>query len=546
MSASKNQDTTLLQAPENVELESCHISETQVQTPDNDQVTGRPTAQPADSTSNDSKLGLIPLLCLSAQHLSITWTQRTAEFATYLFIIDLFPTTLLPSAIYGFFSTFFAVLFGGNIGGLVDWGPKRERGRLWVVRMCIMVQKFTVTLIYAALLALLLRYSADAREAGENIGKPKGGHAAVWILFTIIIISSCVMKLSDIAISVAIERDWVTTIAGTSDKVLTRLNLWIRRIDLGCKLVSPLFVGLLTSTIGNSKTVIVLAAIAVGGFLFEFLWTNVVWRSFEELHRVIPAATNEIEDTTSPIPSSSLTSWLKKIVSPRSLVRWFKTLHRDWILFIRSPVFPSSLAISLLYFTTLSFDGTMISWLKTNTYSDPLISGMRGVAVVTGLAGTMLMPLLETKIGLARAGSWSIWSEVFSLIPVVITFFVGSHQGAKAPIWNQALLFGGMAASRIGLWSFDLCQLKLLQVSLADNPRRNILNGLQFSLQNILDLLRYVMVIILSQPSQFKYTAVLSFGAVVSGACSYLVYLRRERGHLLHTGWFIALKEKLH
>jgi iron-regulated transporter 1 len=51
----------------------------------------------------------------------------------------------------------------------------------------------------------------------------------------------------------------------------------------------------------------------------------------------------------------------------------------------------------------------MISWLKTNKYSDVLISGMRGLGVCTGLAGTILMPVLEKKIGLTRAGSWSIW-----------------------------------------------------------------------------------------------------------------------------------------
>lgn len=91
-------------------------------------------------------------------------------------------------------------------------------------------------------------------------------------------------------------------------------------------------------------------------------------------------------------------------------------------------------------------------------------------------------------------------SEVFSLTPVLISFFVPSsgHQGIKAPHWNQVLLFGGMAVSRMGLWSFDLCQLKLLQNTLANHPRRNTLNGLQYSLQNVLDLLKYVMVIVLS------------------------------------------------
>ena len=90
-------------------------------------------------------------------------------------------------------------------------------------------------------------------------------------------------------------------------------------------------------------------------------------------------------------------------------------------------------------------------------------------------------------------------SEAIFLAPVLISFYVPFEvQGTKAPVWNQALLFGGLSASRVGLLSFDLCQLKLLQKTLADHPKRNTLNGLQYSLQNMLDLLKYVMVIVLS------------------------------------------------
>ncbi|GLB41158.1 putative ferroportin1 (FPN1) [Lyophyllum shimeji] len=480
------------------------------------------TSQPADS-----HIDRIALYSLAAQHLSITWSQRTAEFVSYIFLIELFPASLLPSALYGFFSTLAGVLFGGNVGSLVD-----HPSRLKVIRINIVVAKLAVTSVYAFLLVLLTKYPTEAKLASRHINQ--GGHPAVWILFTLTVLSSCVMKLSDIVMSVAIERDWVTTIAAGSDARLTRLNLWMRRIDLGCKLLAPLFAGLLTSTIGNVRAAYVLCSIALGGLGFEFLWINIVWKRFPVLaadQRQQRQGADRTNSSSSPLLSS--------------LKDWIRVSYHDWTLFIRTPIFPTSLAISLLYFTTLSFDGNMISWLKTNTYSDALISGMRGIAVCTGLAGTAIMPVLEKKIGLTRAGSWSIWSEVASLVPVVVAFYVGSKEGAKAPAWNQALLFGGVAVSRIGLWSFDLCQLKLLQKTLADHPRRNTLNGLQYALQSFLDLFKYVMVIVLSKPSEFKYTATLSLGAVVAGACLYTYYLRWERGHLVHTDWLIAMKTKL-
>lgn len=362
---------------------------------------GEPINEPSDvvvtvPTPDDAQIDRIALFSLAAQHLSVTWTQRTAEFASYLFLINLFPTTLLPSALYGFFSTLVGVLFGGNVGTLVD-----NPARLKVIRIIILVAKLAVTSLYAFLLILLVKYPSEAALAGQTI--KYGGHPIIWILFALVVLASCVMKLSDIAMSVAIERDWVTIIASGSDARLTRLNLWLRRIDLGCKLLAPLFAGLLTSTIGNVSTVAVLGGISLGGLGFELLWINIVWKRFP----VLAAATTdnpnprqqEIQPGFTTVPSLFL-GWLKD---------WVQTSYNDWGLFIQSPVFPSSMAISLVYFTTLSFDGSMISWLKTNTYSDALISGMRGIAVCTGLAGTAIMPILERKIGLARAGSWSIW-----------------------------------------------------------------------------------------------------------------------------------------
>ena len=58
--------------------------------------------------------------------------------------------------------------------------------------------------------------------------------------------------------------------------------------------------------------------------------------------------------------------------------------------------------------------------------------------------------------------------------------------------------------------------------------------GLQFSLQNIADLVKYIVTIILSQPRQFRWAALVSFISVCMGVCSYVVYVKRERGHILH------------
>jgi iron-regulated transporter 1 len=123
-------------------------------------------------------------------------------------------------------------------------------------------------------------------------------------------------------------------------------------------------------------------------------------------------------------------------------------------------------------------------------------------------------------------------------VPVLISFFVGTGQyGEKGPVWNSIVLFGGIALSRIGLWAFDLVQLKELQLALDDHPRRNRLTALQISLQNLFDLIKYAVTLAASSPVNFKWTALVSCIAVVAGGISYAIYLRQVRGHLVHLGW---------
>lgn len=157
--------------------------------------------------------------------------------------------------------------------------------------------------------------------------------------------------------------------------------------------------------------------------------------------------------------------------------------------------------------------------------------------------GTAVMPVLERRIGLERAGAWSIWFEAACLFPSLLSFFYGTGQyGEHGSAINSIMLFGGIAISRIGLWSFDLCQLKVLQLATEHHPRRNRLAALQIALQNLFDLAKYVVTLVAASPAQFKWTALVSYGAVIAGAIAYVCFLRAMRGHLVHLGW---LKKKI-
>ncbi|KAG8883840.1 hypothetical protein FRB98_002779 [Tulasnella sp. 332] len=499
----------------------------------------RAEQEPAVVVEDTGRIDAKGLWSLGAQHALSTWGDRTAEFAFYLYLIELFQTTLLPASLYGFFTTGVAIIFAGTIGTLVDHVPK-----LRFVRLCIAVQKLSATVTYVCFFLIFHTRLREEAAVGEDASAP------VWTLFTAITLSGCLLKLSTIGISVAVERDWATCIAEGHDGRLTRLNTILRRIDLVSKLLAPLFVSLLTTTTSYPFSVAFLGGFGLVSMILEILWTATVYNRLsalardqaqkDERHRLHISVASSTETSR---PEHSLRARMKR--ASQAIRSFMRTQASDWREFTISPVFPSSLAISLLYLTVLSFDGTLISYLKTHNFQDAFIAGMRGICVATGLFGTFIMPAMEKRLGLVRAGSWAIWGELISLIPVLLSFFIGaSHAGMRGPAWNQALLFGGMAVSRIWLWAFDLCQLKELQTTLADHPRRNSITSLQFALQNVADLLKYILTIILSRPSQFRYAAVVSVASVFAGALSYTAFVKRTRGHVVHLEWMEHLLGK--
>jgi len=87
---------------------------------------------------------------------------------------------------------------------------------------------------------------------------------------------------------------------------------------------------------------------------------------------------------------------------------------------------------------------------------------------------------LQVRSGLSRARS------AITLAPRGLQHFHKPRVARDAALWRYDNLIElpigfltrikiGMAASRVGLWSFDLIQVKQLQETLANHPRRNTL-----------------------------------------------------------------------
>ena len=148
-------------------------------------------------------------------------------------MIEVYKDTLVPASLVGLFSKFAGLLLSGYIGGLVDSTP-----RLRLVRVCISAEKVLNSLNYGLFLVLFgpLRHKAqDAFHGRADIGSV----LAVWGIIILTVIFSAITTLANTGLTVAVERDWVTTIADGQSKHLTLLNTSIRRIDLFSKLCAP-------------------------------------------------------------------------------------------------------------------------------------------------------------------------------------------------------------------------------------------------------------------------------------------------------------------
>ncbi|KAK7021892.1 hypothetical protein VNI00_017181 [Paramarasmius palmivorus] len=485
----------------------------------------------------------IGLRCLLIQHLSSAWGDRTAEFALYLYLIIYFKTTLLPSSILGFSMTFSGIALSRWMGSLVDRYEK-----LHLVRAGIVIQKLSTVVAYTSFVFML-----SSTPPSMGFIQPRTltleSNPVLSPLFIILVLSGCVIHLSNICISIAVERDWATCISQGPDlsRKLAKLNMYLRQINLMCKLCAPLFVSFLTVKLDKSdkgvQSIVVLGLVALITMVFELYWIGVVYKRFPQLaeeqerknaERRLRTVRGNDASATSPLSQGSLASRVSRDLEDLLSLR-------DWRELVHLPVFFSSLSISLLYLTVLSFDGIMVGYLKTLSFSDDFIAEMRGLCVITGLLGTAIASPLEQKIGSVRAGNWSIWSMVFTLIPVIVSFYAFSpndptppRSGSSLGVLGAILLFGGMALSRIGLWAFDLIQTKQLQTALTAHPRRNTLTALQFTMQNIADLCKYLLTMVLYQPSQFRWAATVSFASVSTGAVIYMVYVKKESGHITH------------
>ena len=105
-----------------------------------------------------------------------------------------------------------------------------------------------------------------------------------------------------------------------------------------------------------------------------------------------------------------------------------------------------------------------------------------------------------------------------------------SDQTPVVPALNVSLLLllTGIVLSRIGLWLVDLVVTQLILETVSERHRGKV-NGVQFSLNMFLDLLKFLLVILVPHPAYFGFLVLASFAFIVLGFAIFLAYSCHRR-----------------
>ncbi|XP_057827581.2 solute carrier family 40 member 1 isoform X2 [Cryptomeria japonica] len=429
-------------------------------------------------------------------HFLARWGARMWEFSVGLFMLDVWPSSLLLPAVYGVVETASVAIFGPSVG---DWIDRTHY--IKVLKVLVGLQNISFIVAGGAVAVLLIYPSSTTKELNFIL------------LVSLINASGALGALASLGAAILIERDWVVVISeGHSPDLLTQMNAVTRRIDLSCKLLAPVAAGFVMSYASMATSAICLVLWNVFSVVLEYWLLSSVYHAIPALNRrtekekrgenvsfdesldhagketsIVHSTSNE--ENTSLQEKLELKSWRRKLLQ--------KFLHiptvEAWLVYFQQDVVLAGFALAMLYFTVLSFGTLMTAALKWKGIQSYVLGLARGVSAVIGISATLLYPIVHSHLQSLRTGLWSIWTQWGILIICVASIWV---QNQLVSAW---MLMGGVAASRLGLWMFDLSVVQIMQDSVPESDR-GVVGGVQNSVQSFMDLLTYIMGIIVSDP----------------------------------------------
>lgn len=165
------------------------------------------------------------------------------QFAVPLILMDVFIDTLFPGALFTMIIYTTSILAAPTVGSVIDRTDRWE-----AVLFAIVVEN--IALIASCGLLVALACAPDARNNDSD-------HAPQWsprlfVTFAAVIVLGSITQPFNNLSRIAIQRDWIVAITEDGDgEELSCLNTNLRRIDLLCKILSPVAFGFAVQQAGG-------------------------------------------------------------------------------------------------------------------------------------------------------------------------------------------------------------------------------------------------------------------------------------------------------
>jgi solute carrier family 40 (iron-regulated transporter), member 1 len=304
------------------------------------------------------------------------------------------------------------------------------------------------------------------------------------VTFIIILFLGVLERLSRTANLLSMERDWVPTLVpplsgnkGTTELGLAQVNAAMSRIDLVCKLVSPILISAFISVIGPVTLGVV--AIALTNTLswgIEHWSARKVWKSSTRLKKPkdsVPAVNEYIPLTEIDSRSASLESFAPVILPQPSktsgITTFFRTflnqlsaLGSDWVhglrCYIASDVWMPSLALCILHVSVLVFTATMTVHLLNAGFPLTLITVAQALSAIFELSSTFITPWVISKLSASFATARYAVEESTGVV-------AGTLLSGNAQREDDSRTTGSVAAvSKVGIWALSEMFLSLVGI----------------------------------------------------------------------------------
>lgn len=471
-------------------------------------------------------------------------------------MLEMQPASLRLTATYGFVIAASVIIFGASVGRWID----RTR-RITAARTFLTIQNTAVSLC-AVILAGFIQWRHKIELEDLQV--------AVYMVSGLAIFLASIARLASSGTNIIIQKDWIVVIAeGDTDRLAT-MNSILRTIELTTYMLAPVVAGQLFTFLGFGVTGIVIAGWNVISVLLEYLLLSLIYRRYPNLAKKRIVFEEEREEMTKADKIQHEKEDGMGIYSKKKNSGAIMDAIDGWKLYFNHPIMKAGLGLACLFMTVLGFDNITYGYCLMQGVPHAALGPFVGVSALVGVAGSLSYPVIRRRVGLERTGLLGMFLLVScSSFALVSIFLPGSPMDlgvlsrtntSNTSAWEKPLtsekplswspenaitpefwrsycsvliFLLGIILARFGLWIVDLTVNQLLQEKV-DEEDRGVINGVQDSLNNVLDLTKCVLVIILPAQETFALLIVASFISISVGWLMYALYSRSQRGHLFH------------